>query len=312
MTKIYKYSPFVQLLVCLGIYIFFTFSFYGIAIGYVLPHIYGISASNLQSGDFSDPYLLHVMKLFQFAYSVFSFLIPALVFFIFWHKKPFKYAGLSGKIHWGWALAGVVILFASLPLVGLLSDLNQKIPFGEGVMAMQQRAIEVTKALLKMHDESSLLFNLILIALIPAIAEEFFFRGAIQRTLVNLTKKNAWIGILLTAVFFSLVHGEMLGFFPRVALGLVLGLVYYYSGNLWYSILIHFINNGFQVVLVYLFQRHYIAMDITQDKPTSVTLGIISMILVVGLFIAYKKYVVQNPDKILWANNRTNNIKKHS
>lgn len=299
MTALHKYAPFVQLLICIGMYIVITFGFYGIAVGYILPHFYGISPSAIATSDYSDPHLVHVMKLFQFAYSIFSFLIPALLFFVLWHKKPFKYAGLAAKIHWGWALAGVVVLFACLPAVGLLADLNKQIHFGETFQAMQERAQALTQAMLKMPDTYSLWFNLLLIAVIPAIAEEFFFRGAIQRILIKLTHK-AWIGILITAIFFSLVHGEMMGFLPRVALGAVLGLVYFYSGNLWYAVIVHFVNNGFQVVLFFLFQHDYIQMDVTKDTPTPVALGIISILVVIGLFFLYKKWVPQNPDKILW------------
>ena len=303
MAAIHKYAPFTQLLICIGLFLLFTFGFYGIAIGYILPHFYGISALDIGMGNFSNPRILHVMKLFQFAYSIFAFLIPALIFFLLWHKKPFKYAGLSSKIHWGWALAGIIILFASLPGVHLLSDWNQQISFGPfeaSFKAMQQRAKDMTEAMLKMPDARSLIFDLLLIAIIPAIAEEFFFRGAIQRIMIKLVHK-VWLGILITAVFFSLVHGEMFGFFPRVALGLVLGLLYYFSGNLWYPIIVHMVNNGFQVVLVFLYQHHYITMDITEDSPVPVGFGILSIVLVIGLFFVYKKHVPQNPNKVLWS-----------
>lgn len=306
MTALHKSPPFVQLLICLGIFIGCTVVFYGVSIGYILPYICGISPSVLNGNDFSDPHLLHVLKLFQFSYSIFAFLIPALVFYFLWHKQPFRFAGLSGKIHWGWVFAGIIILFASLPSVGLLSDLNKQIHFGpldESFRSSQKRAEALIQAMLKMPKTADLWYNLILIAVIPAIAEEFFFRGAIQRILIKLTR-HAWIGISLAAVFFSLVHFEMLGFFPRVALGVILGLVYYYSGNLWYAVIVHFVNNGFQVLLYFLYQHHYIQTDITKDSPTPVALGLVSLFIVIGLFIVYKKKVPQNPDKLLWRNHK--------
>lgn len=299
MASLHKYPPFVQLLILLGIYLVFTFSFYLVILKFILPGWYGISAAALAGSDFSDPRLIHVMKLFQFAYSIFSFLIPALIFFLLWHRQPFRYAGLRSRIHWGWALAGILILFASLPAVGWLSDINKLIPFGPTIRAMQERAIKVTQAMLKMSDGNSLAFDLLLMAIIPAIAEEFFFRGVLQRLFISITK-HVWIGIAITAIVFSLFHGEMLGFFPRVALGLVLGYVYYFSGNLWYPVFIHFVNNGFQVVLVFLFQHHYINTDITQEHPTPAVSGIISILLVIGLLYAYQKWVPENPDKKLW------------
>ncbi len=304
MKATYKYPPFVQLLICIGLYILFTFSFYGIAIGYILPHYYGISAIEFSSGNYSDPGMLHIMKVFQLAYSIFAFLIPALIFFAVWHKKPLQYAGLSSDVNWGWVLFAIIILFASLPAVGLLSDWNQLIhfgPFDEKFRAMQERAKTMTEAFLNMPKLKDLWVNLLLIAIIPAIAEEFFFRGAVQRIFIKLVH-HAWIGILITSIFFSLVHGEMLGFFPRVALGMILGLIYYYTGNLWYAVIVHLVNNGFQVVVVYLYQHDYLSTDITQNTPTPVILGVASIIVVIALFFIFKKYVPTNPKQVMWKN----------
>src|SRR5699024_7126431 len=146
-------------------------------------------------------------KIFQFAYSVFAFLVPALIFFAFWDKRPLKYAGISKNVHWGWVLFSVAILFAAFPGVGLLSDWNQLIHFGlfdASFRALQERVKAMTEAMLQMPHLRNLWFDLLLIAMIPAIAEEFFFRGAVQRILIKLVK-SAWLGILITSVFFSLV-----------------------------------------------------------------------------------------------------------
>ncbi len=287
----------------MGLYIFCTFSFYGIAIGYILPHFYGIPVSAFGGGNFSDPHTLHVMKVFQFAYSVFAFLVPALIFFALWDKRPLKYAGISTNVHWGWVFFSLVILFAALPGVGLLSDWNQLIhygPFDESFRALQQRAKDMTEAMLQMPHLNDLWFDLLLIAIVPGIAEEFFFRGAVQRILIKLVK-SAWLGILITSIFFSLVHGEMFGFFPRVALGMLLGFIYYFSGNLWYAVIVHIVNNGFQIVVVYLNQHGLLSVDITQDSPTPWMMGILSILLVIGLLYIFQRYVPQNPQKELWA-----------
>ena len=83
------------------------------------------------------------------------------------------------------------------------------------------------------------MFSLALLALLPAIAEEFFFRGVLQRLLTQLVR-NGWLAVFITAVFFSAIHMQFLGFVPRVVLGFVMGAIYYLSGNLWLSIAGHF------------------------------------------------------------------------
>lgn len=288
-----QFPSFFQLLTFIGIYLGCTLIYYFFFMAWGMPHLTGITAFELQNGDMSNPRLLEVMKWMQILYSIVSFLIPAWLFFYLSHPKPHHFAGLTGKtFRWSGAIVGIVILLVSLPAVGVLSDWNQQIHFGsldQSLRQLNQKAQDITQAMLKMPDFASLLYNLALIAVIPAIAEEMFFRGVLQRLFVKMSRR-AWIGILIASIVFSLLHGEMLGFFPRVALGIVLGLIYYYSGNLWYSILAHFFNNAFQIMLVFLFQKHYINFDITQNEPTPLIAGAISVLLMIGLVIIFRKY----------------------
>lgn len=288
-----QFPSFFQLMAFIGIYLGCTLIYYFVFMAWAMPHLTGITAFDLQNGDLSNPHLLDTMKWMQMLYSIVSFLIPAWLFFYLSHPRPHRFAGLTRiSFRWTGAVVGIVILLVSLPAVGVLSDWNQQIHFGSldhSLRQLNQKAQEITQALLKMPDLGSLLYNLVLIAIIPAIAEEMFFRGVLQRLFVRMSRR-AWIGILIASIVFSLLHGEMLGFFPRVALGIILGLIYYYSGNLWYAILAHFFNNAFQIALVFLFQKQYINFDITQNEPTPVIAGGISLLLVIGLVVIFRKY----------------------
>lgn len=288
-----QYPTFFQFIIFIGIYLGCTLIYYFVFMAWAMPHFTGITAFDLQNGDLTNPRLLDVMKWMQLLYSVVSFLVPAWLFFYLSHPRPYRYAGLSGAaFRWTGLLLSIAVLLFSLPLVGVLSDWNQHIHFGsldQSLRELNRKAQEMTKAMLAMPSWGALVYNLLLIAVIPAIAEEMFFRGVLQRLFIKMSKR-AWIGILIAAVVFSLMHGEMLGFFPRIALGIVLGLIYYYSGNLWYAIGAHFFNNAFQIVLVFLFQKHYIQYDITQDEPTPLLVGIISLLVIVGLVMLFKKY----------------------
>ncbi len=91
---------------------------------------------------------------------------------------------------------------------------------------------------------------MLIIALLPAIFEEVCFRGGIQNILTRWFK-GPWIAIIITSIIFSAVHISYYGFFVRFALGVFLGLVFYYSGSLWLNILFHFLYNGVQVTALY-------------------------------------------------------------
>lgn len=106
---------------------------------------------------------------------------------------------------------------------------------------------------------------MIVIALIPAICEEWFFRAGLQKIFCNWSK-NAWIGIILASCIFSLFHGDFANFIPRAILGFVLGILYHYSNNIWVNISAHFFNNGL-IVTAYFFNIKFL-LEENNENPT--------------------------------------------
>jgi uncharacterized protein len=93
--------------------------------------------------------------------------------------------------------------------------------------------------------------NLLIIALMPAIAEEMIFRGVIQRIFTRLFK-SGHLAIWVTAFIFSTIHFQFLGFIPRFILGLIFGYLFFWGRSLWLPIISHFINNAFPVILAHI------------------------------------------------------------
>lgn len=85
--------------------------------------------------------------------------------------------------------------------------------------------------------------GLVLFALLPAIAEEFIFRGIIQKGVS--TKINGFGTILLTAILFTLMHGALQQTVYQFIMGIMLSYVSYVGGSVLYSIILHFMNNTF-------------------------------------------------------------------
>ena len=63
--------------------------------------------------------------------------------------------------------------------------------------------------------------------------------------------KSPWPGIIIAAFLFSAMHLQFYGFFPRFVLGILLGVVYWYSGSLWTAILAHFVYDALLITLAY-------------------------------------------------------------
>ena len=153
---------------------------------------------------------------------------------------------------------------------------------------MEALAEKLLRAMLRMPTIGDLFVNLFLVAIIPAIAEELFFRGVLQRLIIKSTRK-VWLSVFITAILFSLIHGELLGFMPRVVLGFTLGAIYVISGNLWLSILAHVLNNGLQVIMLYLFQHGAIKDDPMKDTPVAWYYVVLSIPVTIGLLWALSK-----------------------
>ena len=186
------------------------------------------------------------------------FMVPPLILYGFTRFKPFQAIGFRPVTNAWLLLIGVVLMFVSLPVTGQLMVWNESMSLGPSfevlehwLQQMEETASKLTEQLLQVNTFWGLLGNLLVIALIPAIGEELTFRGVLQQSLVRRCK-NVHVGIVLSAAIFSFIHFQFYGFLPRMFLGLLLGYMFYYSGSLWTSILMHFINNGTAVVVAYL------------------------------------------------------------
>lgn len=92
-------------------------------------------------------------------------------------------------------------------------------------------------------------------AVLPAVCEEWFFRGFLLRSL--LKGRAAWLAIVISAVIFGLFHVlsnsvvAMDRFLPTTLVGLVLGWLCYRSGSILPGVLMHMLHNGIVTFLAY-------------------------------------------------------------
>ncbi|MFC2125640.1 lysostaphin resistance A-like protein [Bacteroidota bacterium] len=126
----------------------------------------------------------------------------------------------------------------------------------------------VTEFLTSFHSSGQFIIAIFVIGIIPAIGEEYLFRGIIQNKL-HLYLKNPHVAIWLTAILFSGFHLQFYGFIPRMFLGVLFGYLYYWSWNLWIPIIAHFINNAFTLTMIYMYQTGLTGMDIEKQESLS-------------------------------------------
>lgn len=234
------------------------------------------------------------LKIGQGLSSLLIFVAPPLILYGFTRHEPMKAIGFRKPVSGWMLLIGLALMFVSLPLTNLLGTWNEKMHFGmealgDLVQEMEDMAGDLTDRMLEVDTFGGLLMNLLVIALIPAIGEELTFRGVLQQALVKGCK-NAHVGILLAAAIFSFIHFQFYGFLPRMFLGILLGYMFYYSGSLWVSILMHFINNGTAVVAAYLDYKGIAEIDYEQFGSTSnVWVLVASLIVTIALIVLSHK-----------------------
>ena len=209
----------------------------------------------------------NLMRLSQGITSALMFIVPPIVFYLITRRvKPMQNLGFK-SVRPSWLLfIGILLMFISLPITNQLTEWNESMHLGlpkleTWLQNLEKAATEVTERMLRVNTFGGLLFNLLIIALIPAIGEELTFRGVLQQALVKGCK-NVHVGILLSAVIFSFIHFQFYGFLPRMFLGILLGYMFYVTGSLWMSILMHFVNNGTVVVIYYLNNKGIINVDV--------------------------------------------------
>lgn len=243
------------LLLSLSLFSFFVIGLLGT---YALTIITGISLEQVGALDTLDPkhpwlpFFIRGMQAVQF---IGLFLIPSwFAGKYFTTQSASSYLGLRKPNYPGFWVVGTVAILIALPMVQWLGEVNRAIEFPSEltnwIRSKEDEANETVKALLSRHTVKDLMLNLFFIAGLAAVGEELLFRGVVQRIFVRQFGQ-AWPAIIFSAFLFAALHMQFYGFFPRLALGILLGAIYWYSGSLWVAILAHFVYDAILITLVY-------------------------------------------------------------
>ncbi|MDD3876760.1 MAG: CPBP family intramembrane metalloprotease [Bacteroidales bacterium] len=256
----------------------------------ILATVLGIDIHTLSISETNESILF--AKVSQVISHLFIFIIPSIFFCYLIKQKHIKYLKLDSKPVFLLFIMSVLLIIFSLPIVDFLMKINDKMQFPEfmsGVeywmSSMEEKTLELTIKFLKVESIMGLLLNLFVLALVPSIGEELLFRGVFQRVLQE-GMKNLYMPIIISAFVFSFIHLQFYTFLPRFFLGLILAFIYWKTNNLWYPIIIHFVNNSITVLLQYADSRGVIDMGILEDTYfNSLYIVSISVLVVVTLLI---------------------------
>ncbi|WP_460946223.1 lysostaphin resistance A-like protein [Spirosoma daeguense] len=251
--------------------------------------------TQLATNPDTSPDNWYVLMLLQAINHLGTFLLPALAYWYLVERRPWnQFNARPVSAVAGFSLVTLIVI-AFMPFDGLIIEWNRSLHLPETLAPLEQwirdkeKGLEsITRYLTSFQTTGQLLVAVLVIAIIPGIGEEVLFRGILQRNLIIWTK-NRHVGIWLAAALFSAIHVQFLGFFPRMLLGALFGYLYLWSGNLWVPILAHFVNNGFTVLMVYLYQQKMTNMDIESTESVPFLGSMVAGLVTAGLLYYFRR-----------------------
>ncbi len=190
------------------------------------------------------------------------------------------------------AYLGGLFIILTFPLAQFSYWLNQQLPLPAWATSMEESAGETLQSMLVMNSTSELVFNIVVIAIIPAIGEELVFRGIVQDRLSRFFSKG-WMAIWLSALFFSAFHLQFEGFLPRLILGAGLGYLFYWTRNLWIPIIAHMLINGLQLLITYFNEDNADALT-----PSKSIIDYWPVVILSTLLLIISGYFLQSTNKV--------------
>lgn len=149
----------------------------------------------------------------------------------------------------GLALCAVLVMIVTLA-VSFISD---------SVISLLPPMPEWLEAMLSSITQGNIFINFLCVSIFAPFFEEWLCRGIVLRGLLNYEHKNkegetvrglkpVW-AIVISAAFFALIHFNSWQGIAAFAMGLIFGYVYYRTGSIWLTMLMHFANNTFALIL---------------------------------------------------------------
>lgn len=294
MRSYLKYRPaWVQLVIFL-LFAFGLLAMAGMAGSVLVAKLNGLSLDEMSQiidgTKLNHPAARNVIAGSQIVQFLAVFMLPSFLFAWMADPRPLQFAGIRPPHSNRHYTHAVLLVFCSLYLVGCLALLNKHIPLPQYLVDLENKQNDSIKVLAMAANIQQLIGSILLVGVLAALGEELFFRSILQRIFIQLFK-SPWAGIIVTAAFFSAIHMQFSGFLPRMALGIALGALYWYSGSIWPGVLFHFLYNSLGVIMAYA-NPSYINKDSPVEGQTAIiyTLGGISIGLVAYLMLQMKKH----------------------
>lgn len=251
----------------------------------------GQSVMSISEGLF-NPENVDAIRVIQVVSTATTFFLPAFLTALIISRKPAKLLRFTMRFNFLQLALMLGIMLTAALTASLLAQLNEWFPLPQNAKdyfkILEDNYSRQVEALTNIRTFGDYGISLIMIAFLPALFEETFFRGGMQNLLTRWTERP-WLAIVLTSIIFSSIHLSYYGFLARLCLGIVLGLIFYYSRSLWLSISAHFFNNAIAVTQMYVLIRQGKDPKEAMQDTYPLWVGLLGAVLLIVLLIKFKK-----------------------
>lgn len=181
--------------------------------------------------------------------SLLYFLVPSILIYRYWMSEKKYFIGLNVTCGLRDFVIYTILLIVSIPLVSFVSEITREVLSLSFFSDISSGAFLKDELLKKTYDKLLLettffqyIVNIVVLGIIPALSEEFFFRGIVQNFLRRHIE-NATVAVLFAAMIFSMVHFQASEFLSRTIFGFIIGYAYLKSGSIWVPVVMHAANN---------------------------------------------------------------------
>ena len=256
------------------------------------------SLSNLEGAMkliLDNPANVNAMRIMQGVSTLLMLCIPALAYSWFSNGKQLQWLGFNKHFSIFQIMVGFLLIFSANILAGPIQELSEYLTKFAPNLYLKAKALEDlynenVQALSNLHGAGDLVSAIFMMAFLPALFEEMFFRGALQNILTRWWNKP-YTAIIVSSLIFSLIHFSIWLFLSRFILGMVLGIMFYTTKNIWINTIAHFLNNLIAVIQMYVMSASKEKIDVSKlDPHIDWWMALLAAAVIIYLIILLRRY----------------------
>lgn len=225
-----------------------------------------------------DGFTAKGMRIFAIVQDLLVFILPAVVAAFVATRLPASLLTVNARPRLFSIVMAIIVMLTSLPAMELLIEWNNNLHLPESMSGleeslrnMEDSASTGISALSGGNTVGDLIMGILIIGILTGIAEELFFRGALQNLFMTMPKVKKHFAIWAAAFIFSFMHFQFFGFVPRLLLGAYFGYLIWWTGSVWVPVIAHAFNNSLVVLLSWIAARSGVAESV--ENAAAINLG---------------------------------------